>query len=148
MVKKYNLNQSTSQARSSSCQCSTTLYGMQKEKMNYVQIIQRQVEQYARKSPRGHRFFSGPGSEEKWYGTYDHKPDGSWDRTAEKMLLTFAETEHPVFRGTSALGERRIKKQSKMKNINTLMAVRKTLNCFSRWSSPSISSLFTEQWQI
>ena len=38
-----------------------------------------------------------------WYGTYDHKPDGSWDRTAEKMLVNFTEAEHPVFRGTSAL---------------------------------------------
>ena len=59
--------------------------------------------QYARRFPRGHWSFLGPGSDNKWYGTYDHKPDGSWDGTAEKMLLNFAETNHPVFRGTSAL---------------------------------------------
>ena len=39
----------------------------------------------------------------KWYGTYDCKPDGSWDRTAEKMLQNFAGSGHPIFRGTSAL---------------------------------------------
>ena len=44
----------------------------------------------------------GPGSEKKWYGTYDLKPNGSWDNCRE-MLLNFAETNHPVFRGTSAL---------------------------------------------
>ena len=54
---------------------------------------------YAEGFPRGHESFLGPGSEKKWYGTYDGKPDGSWDRTAEKMMLNFAETIHPVFRG-------------------------------------------------
>ena len=73
------------------------------------------VEQYALRFPRGHWSFLGPGSEKKWYGTFDHKPDGSWDRTAEKILLNFAETNHPGSRGTSAFGERRIKKQRKWK---------------------------------
>ena len=77
------------------------------------------IEQYARRFPRGHWSFLGPGSEKKWYGTYDHQPDGSWDRTAEKMLLSFAETNHLVSRGTSAL-ERTIKKQRKWKEVNTL----------------------------
>ena len=35
-VWKITVNQRTSQAGSSSCQCSTTLYGMQKEMMNHV----------------------------------------------------------------------------------------------------------------
>ena len=55
------------------------------------------------------------GSEKKWYGTYDCKPDGSWDRTTTKMLLNFAGSGHPVFRGTSALerGELRNKGSEK-----------------------------------
>ena len=77
------------------------------------------IKQYARGFPRGHWSFLEFRSEKKWYGTYYHKPDGSWDRTAEKMLLNFAETNHPVFRGTSAL-ERRIERQSKWKEVNTL----------------------------
>ena len=57
----------------------------------------------------------GPGSERKWRGIYDHKTDGSWDRTAEKMLLNFEETNHAVFRGTIALvrGEIRCKGSGK-----------------------------------
>ena len=61
------------------------------------------IEEYARRFPRGHWSFLGPGSEKKWYGTYDRKPDGSWDRIAEKMLLNFAGSCHPILRGTSAL---------------------------------------------
>ena len=61
------------------------------------------IEECAERSPRGHWSFLGPGSEKNWYGTYDRKPDGSWDRTPQRMLLNFTETEHPVFRGTSAL---------------------------------------------
>ena len=39
------------------------------------------------------------------------KPDGSWSRTAEKMLQNFAGSRHPTFRCTSALerGELRSK---------------------------------------
>ena len=61
------------------------------------------IKQYAQRFPRGRWSFLGPGSEKKWYGTYDRKPDGSWDRTAEKLLLNFAGSGHPIFRGTSAL---------------------------------------------
>ena len=54
----------------------------------------------------------------KWYGTYDRKPDGSWNRTSEKLLQNFAGSGHPIFRCTSAL-ERTIKKQRRRKDINT-----------------------------
>ena len=59
--------------------------------------------EYADKFPRGHRSFLGPGSEKKWYGTHDGKPDVSWNRTAEKMLQNFAGSGHSIFRCTSAL---------------------------------------------
>ena len=73
------------------------------------------IKQYARRFPGGHWSFLGPGSEKKWYGTYDHKPDGSWDRIANKMLQNFAEINHAVCRGTSALerGELRSKGSGK-----------------------------------
>ena len=61
------------------------------------------IKQYARRFRRGLWSFLGTGSEKQWYGTYDHRPDGSWDRTSEKMLLKFAGSSHPIFRGTSAL---------------------------------------------
>ena len=42
----------------------------------------------------------GPGSEKKWYRTYSGKPDGDWDKTAEQMMLNFAESGHSIFRAT------------------------------------------------
>ena len=60
------------------------------------------VAAYARKFPQRRQSFLGPGCEKKWYGTHTQKPDGEWDRTAESMMLNFAESRHPVFRATSA----------------------------------------------
>ena len=47
--------------------------------------------------------FLGPGLEKKWYFTSEDSPQGEWDRIAEHMMLTFAESKHPVFRSTSPL---------------------------------------------
>ena len=33
----------------------------------------------------------------------EYSPQGEWDRIAEQMMLTFAESKHPVFRSTSPL---------------------------------------------
>ena len=65
----------------------------------------------ARKFPRGHWSFLEPGSEKKWYGTHTDKPDGSWDRMAEEMMLNFSDSDHPIFRAFSAFerGELRSK---------------------------------------
>ena len=95
--------------------------------------------------PRGHWSFQGLGSEKKWYGTYDCKPDGSWNRTAEKMLQNFAGSGHPIFRCTSALDRGQMRSKEGGKTSIHFNAVRKALSCFSRWSSPSISSVFSEQ---
>ena len=61
------------------------------------------IKEYAERFARGHWSFLGPGSEKKWHGTYVCKPDGSWNRTAEKMLQNFGGSGHPIFRCTSAL---------------------------------------------
>ena len=62
--------------------------------------------------------FLGPGSEKKWFSISKDSPQGEWDKTAEKMMLTFgesgewdrvaelmmikfSESGHPVFRATS-----------------------------------------------
>ena len=47
--------------------------------------------------------FNGPGSEKKWSSTSENSPQGEWDKMVEKMMLTFAESGHPVFRATSPL---------------------------------------------
>ena len=58
------------------------------------------IAKYARRFPRS---FLGCGSEKKWCGAYSDKPDGDWDKTAERVMLNFAESGHPIFRATSAL---------------------------------------------
>ena len=61
------------------------------------------VSLYAKKFGAGQRSFLGPGSETKWYSIGEDSPQGEWDRIAEQMMLTFAESTHPVFRSTSPL---------------------------------------------
>ena len=40
---------------------------------------------------------------EKWYSISEDSPPGEWDRIADQMMLTFAESKHPIFRSTSPL---------------------------------------------
>ena len=65
-----------------------------------------------------------------------------------KMLLNFAGSGHPIFRGTSALERGELRSKGSGKKSYTSMAAPKTLSCFSKWSSPSISPASTEQLRI
>ena len=42
-----------------------------------------------------------------------NKPDGEWDKTAEGMMLNFAEGGHPVFRATGLLERGELKSKGK-----------------------------------
>ena len=61
------------------------------------------VSLYAKRFGAGQWSFLGPGPEKKWYSISEDSPQGEWDKIAEKMMLTFAESGHPVFRATSSL---------------------------------------------
>ena len=63
----------------------------------------------ARRFSPGRWSFLGPGSEKKWYSTYDSKPHGEWDRVAELMMITLGESGHPIFRATSPLSRGTLK---------------------------------------
>ena len=92
----YSVDLGTSTTGSSSCQCTTTLYGEKKE-----------TERCEYKSP---------GSKKRWSRIYSDKPDGSWDRTAEMMNHNLhGESCHPIFRASSAFdrGESRSKGHGK-----------------------------------
>ena len=39
----------------------------------------------------------------KWYFISEDSPQGEWDKIAEKLMLTFAESTDPVFRSTSPM---------------------------------------------
>ena len=47
--------------------------------------------------------FLGLGSKKKWYSASDDSPHGEWDNMAERMMLEFAESGHPIFRAATPL---------------------------------------------
>ena len=71
--------------------------------------MQKLVSLLARRFGAGQWSFLGRGSEKKWYSISEDSPQGEWDKMAEKMLLTFAESGHPVFRATSPLSRGQLK---------------------------------------
>ena len=67
------------------------------------------VSLFARRFGAGQCSFLGPGSEKKWYSVSEDSPQGEWDKMAEKMMVTLAESGHPVFRATSPLSRGQLK---------------------------------------
>ena len=72
------------------------------------------VQSLARRFGIGQWSFIGPGSEKKWYSS-ENSPQGTWDNIAEKMLLEFAESGHPVFRATTPLSRGQLKSKGRGK---------------------------------
>ena len=68
---------------------------------------------------------------------YDGKPDGSWNRTAEKMLMNFEGSGHPISRCTSALerGQLRSKEGGKT-NVHFTASDEKCSVAPKKWSCP------------
>ena len=64
-------------------------------------------------SPNGHWSFFGLGTEEQLRGTLSYKPEGLWNRSAEMIMLRLRDSQHPVFRATSAMdrGSKKIKEE-------------------------------------
>ena len=67
------------------------------------------VSLYARRFGAGQWSFLGHDSEKKWCSISEDRPQGEWDKMAEKMVLTFAESGHPIFRATSPLSRGQLK---------------------------------------
>ena len=61
------------------------------------------VSLFARRFGAGQWSFLGPGPEKKWSSISEDSPQGEWDKMAEKIMITLAESGHPVFRATSPL---------------------------------------------
>ena len=75
------------------------------------------VAELARKFPRGHWSFLGPGSERKWYATFTDKPDGCWDKIAENMDDEFLIFQSSNISCLQCFWERRIEKQSSWQEV-------------------------------
>ena len=74
----------------------------------------RVVKVLAKKFGIGQWSFIGPSSEKKWYSS-ENSPQGAWDNIAEKMLLEFAESGHPIFRATTPLSRGQLKSKGRGK---------------------------------
>ena len=61
------------------------------------------VSLFAKKFGIGQWSYLDPGSEKKWYSISADSPQGDWYTMAEKMMLEFGESGHPIFRATSPL---------------------------------------------
>ena len=67
------------------------------------------VSLHAKRFGVGQWSFLGPVTEKKWYSISADSPQGEWDKMAEKIMLEFAESGHPIFRATSPLSRGRLK---------------------------------------
>ena len=61
------------------------------------------VSLYAKKFGAGQWSFLGAGSEKKWYSISEDSPQGERGKMAEKFMLEFAKSGHPIFRARSPL---------------------------------------------
>ena len=101
------------------------------------------VADYAKRFAHGHWSFLGPGSEKKWCGTYNYKPNAEWDRVAADMMLNFGESGRPVF---PVLWKEELYEAKKDEICLFISAVTKIHpKWFFAQSFPSISSVSTEQ---
>ena len=73
--------------------------GNEKECKSNAQLVSL----FAKRFGAGQWSFLGPGSEKKWYSISEDSPQSEWDKMAEKMMVTLAESGHPVFRATTPL---------------------------------------------
>ena len=53
------------------------------------------VSLHAKRFSAGQWSIFGSGPEKKWYSTNEDSPQGDWDKIAEKMMVTLAESGHP-----------------------------------------------------
>ena len=74
--------------------------------------------------PPGRWSFVGPGSEKKWYSTYNERPRGEWGRGAElMMMIKFRESQDPVFRAMSVLCPEERSKAEEVKNYQYISSM-------------------------
>ena len=68
-----------------------------KDNKKECESIAQLVSLFARRFGAGQWSFLGPSSEKKWYSTGEDSPQSEWDKMAEKMMVTLAESGHPDF---------------------------------------------------
>ena len=88
-----------------------------------------------------------------WYSISEDSPQGEWDKIAERMLLEFAESGHPIFRATSPLSRGQLKSKGHGKLSIHFCADLETVetvfshNCFCQ-SAQSLRSSLRYVWRM
>ena len=83
-------------------------WGSKDNKIEYESNAQL-VSLFARRFGARQWSFLGLGSEKNWSSISEDSPQGEWDKMEEKMMVTLAESGHPVFRATSPLSRGQLK---------------------------------------
>ena len=104
-----------------------------KENERECELSAQLVSMDAKRFSPGKWSFLGPGSEKKWCSINEDSPQGEWDKIAEQMMLTFAESGHPA----KVVGNYQY----------TFALTRERLKLFFAQLLLLISSVFTEQSQ-
>ena len=125
-----------------------TSYGESEDNEQEYESSANFVPVYARRFPQGRWSFLGPRSEEKWYSTYDSRPQGEWDRVAESMMIKFGESGCPIFRPTTPLSRGQLKSKGHGKLSIHYCADDDTIETVFAPLFLLISSVSTEQSQI
>ena len=106
--KSGTLNFRSLQTGSSSCQCSTTLVGQEKE---ICISNSEKVKGHAKRFSRGHWTFLGPGGVKKWYELFLFHLKENGDSTVAQMVERLKDTGPSVFKSISALSRGILKKK-------------------------------------
>ena len=101
------------------------------------------VAECAKRFAHGHWSFLGRGPEKKWYGTHTYKLNAKWDRVAEDMMLNYSESGQTPYSVDLVLWNEELCEAKKRCNCLFISP----LKWFFERSSPSISSVSTEQWR-
>ena len=98
---------------------------------------------------QGHWTFLGLSDEGKWYGMHVSKPEGKWNSIVDAMQINFGESEHQVFRASSALDREYLRNKERCNIFRFTSAVTRQMqsDCVAQ-SSQAISLVFTEQSRI
>ena len=98
--------------------------------------------------------FQGPGSDKKWFSISEDGPQGEWDKMAEKMMVTLAESGHPVFRATSPLSRGQLKSKGGGKlsihccaDQDTITTVFRTITSVNQLSIHGAVSDFCDEYE-
>ena len=123
--------------------------GCKRKMLNLCVNNSKTIEKYAERRLRGHWSFLGPGSEKKRHGTHDGKT--RWIFGIRRQRKCHRISKIPVIRHSDVPAPWREDNQEATEEERqefTSTQAQTTLSCSYKWSSLSISSVFTEQWRI